>query len=116
MQAFGSVGGFSYNEDGSTTGETIFFIQDPPFNNFWLMVIFIWIQTGFAMVILSAAIKAVPADPEAYIPSSVPSGQHVAGFVLLPYGISDFVGDDPYNFGWKLIRANPAMTPTRSFQ
>ena len=26
----------------------------------WLMVILIWIQTGFAMVILSAAIKAVP--------------------------------------------------------
>ena len=32
----------------------------PPFNNMWLMVILIWIQTGFAMVILSAAIKAVP--------------------------------------------------------
>jgi alpha-glucoside transport system permease protein len=28
----------------------------------WLMVILIWIQTGFAMVILSSAIKAVPTE------------------------------------------------------
>lgn len=33
-----------------------------PFNNFLLMVIMIWIQVGFAMVVLSAAIKAIPAD------------------------------------------------------
>ena len=33
-----------------------------PFNNFLLMVIMIWIQTGFAMVVLSAAIKAIPAE------------------------------------------------------
>src|SRR4051794_12331656 len=33
-----------------------------PWNNFLLMVIMIWVQTGFAMVVLSAAIKAIPAD------------------------------------------------------
>jgi alpha-glucoside transport system permease protein len=33
-----------------------------PWNNFLLMVIMIWIQTGFAMVVLSAAIKAIPTD------------------------------------------------------
>ena len=33
-----------------------------PLNTFLLMIIFVWVQTGFAMVILSAAIKAVPAD------------------------------------------------------
>ncbi len=33
-----------------------------PLNTFLLMVVFVWSQTGFAMVILSAAIKAVPAD------------------------------------------------------
>ena len=33
-----------------------------PLNTFLLMIIFIWVQTGFAMVILSAAIKAVPSD------------------------------------------------------
>jgi alpha-glucoside transport system permease protein len=41
--------------------------QDPvawltlqPWNNLFLMVILVWIQTGFAMVVLSAAIKAIP--------------------------------------------------------
>jgi alpha-glucoside transport system permease protein len=41
--------------------------QDPvawltlqPWNNLFLMVIMIWMQTGFAMVVLSAAIKAIP--------------------------------------------------------
>jgi alpha-glucoside transport system permease protein len=33
-----------------------------PLNNFLLMVIMIWVQTGFAMVVLSAAIKAIPTD------------------------------------------------------
>jgi len=33
-----------------------------PLNTFLLMIIFIWSQTGFAMVILSAAIKNVPTD------------------------------------------------------
>jgi alpha-glucoside transport system permease protein len=33
-----------------------------PWNNFFIMIIMIWIQTGFAMVILSAAIKSVPTD------------------------------------------------------
>jgi alpha-glucoside transport system permease protein len=33
-----------------------------PWNNLFLMVIMIWMQTGFAMVILSAAIKGVPED------------------------------------------------------
>lgn len=33
-----------------------------PLNNFLLMIIFVWVETGFAMVIMSAAIKAVPAD------------------------------------------------------
>ena len=43
--------------------------QDPvawllqqPWNNFYLMVILVWLQVGFAMVILSAGIKAVPED------------------------------------------------------
>ncbi|MCY4067547.1 MAG: sugar ABC transporter permease [Acidimicrobiaceae bacterium] len=31
-----------------------------PWNNFWIMIIMVWIQTGFAMVVLSAAIRAVP--------------------------------------------------------
>jgi alpha-glucoside transport system permease protein len=38
------------------------FLQDAPWNTLFLIVILIWIQAGFAMVILSAAIKAVSAD------------------------------------------------------
>jgi alpha-glucoside transport system permease protein len=33
-----------------------------PWNNFFLIVIMIWILTGFAMVVLSAAIKGVPEE------------------------------------------------------
>ena len=33
-----------------------------PWNNLYLMVIMIWLYTGFAMVILSSAIKGVPED------------------------------------------------------
>jgi alpha-glucoside transport system permease protein len=33
-----------------------------PWNNFFLMVILIWIQTGFAMVILGAALRGVPEE------------------------------------------------------
>ncbi len=33
-----------------------------PWNNFFIMIIMIWIQVGFAMVIFSAAIKGVPTD------------------------------------------------------
>jgi len=33
-----------------------------PWNNFFIMLIMVWIQTGFAMVILSAAIKGVPQE------------------------------------------------------
>ncbi len=31
-------------------------------NNFFLMIVFIWIQTGFAMVILSAALRGIPEE------------------------------------------------------
>ena len=58
----GGVGGFTVDGDGKVSGDTILFVQETPYNSFWLMVIFIWIQTGFAMVILSAAIKAVPTE------------------------------------------------------
>ena len=37
-------------------------IQIPFWNNFFLMFILIWIQTGFAMVILSAALRGIPEE------------------------------------------------------
>ena len=60
--SFDGIGGFRSDGDGGYRSDTVFFVQDQPFNNVWLMVILIWIQTGFAMVILSAAIKAVPSE------------------------------------------------------
>ena len=33
-----------------------------PWNNFFLILILVWMQTGFAMVIFSAAIKSIPED------------------------------------------------------
>lgn len=43
-------------------GEPKAWIAVPFWNNILLMVILIWIQTGFAMVILGAAIRGVPED------------------------------------------------------
>ena len=43
-------------------GEPQAWITVEPWNNFLLMVILVWIQTGFAMVILSAALRGVPEE------------------------------------------------------
>jgi alpha-glucoside transport system permease protein len=39
-----------------------FWLQIPFWNNFFLMAVLVWLQTGFAMVILSAALRGVPED------------------------------------------------------
>ena len=56
------LGGVETGPLGDPIGKPILFVQEGPFNNVWMMVVLIWIQTGFAMVILSAAIKAVSVD------------------------------------------------------
>lgn len=38
------------------------FLLNAPANTFFLIVVMIWIQAGFAMTVLSAAIKAIPDD------------------------------------------------------
>ena len=43
-------------------GEPVNWMLSKPLNTFLLMVILVWTQMGFAMAILSAAIKAVPVD------------------------------------------------------
>lgn len=64
---------YDYNETGAQTGminavlttfgiPPVNFLADEPWNTFFLIVILAWIQTGFAMVIISAAIKGVPAE------------------------------------------------------
>jgi alpha-glucoside transport system permease protein len=42
--------------------EPVQFLLNAPVNNLFLIAVMIWIQTGFAMTILSAAIKAIPDD------------------------------------------------------
>jgi len=41
-------------------GEPQQFLLAPPQNTFMLIIVMIWIQAGFAMTVLSAAIKAIP--------------------------------------------------------
>jgi alpha-glucoside transport system permease protein len=40
--------------------ETQQFLLDAPLNTFMLIIVMVWIQAGFAMTVLSAAIKAIP--------------------------------------------------------
>ncbi|WP_404799880.1 carbohydrate ABC transporter permease [Agrococcus baldri] len=43
-------------------GEPQQILQNSPWNTLALIIVMIWIQTGFAMVVLSAAIKGVPTE------------------------------------------------------
>ncbi len=43
-------------------GEPVNFLAAQPWNTLFLIIVLIWVQTGFAMVILSAAIKGVPTE------------------------------------------------------
>ena len=45
-----------------------------PWNSFFLMIVLIWIQTGFAMVILSAALRGIPEETieAAYLDGATP--------------------------------------------
>jgi alpha-glucoside transport system permease protein len=40
--------------------DPVAWLQIQPWNNLMLMAIMVWMQTGFAMVVLSAAIKSIP--------------------------------------------------------
>ena len=55
-------------------GESQAWITLPFWNNIFLMIILIWIQTGFAMVILGAALRGVPTETieAAYIDGANP--------------------------------------------
>jgi alpha-glucoside transport system permease protein len=43
-------------------GEPVQWLQSVPANTVFLIIVMVWIQTGFAMVVLSAAIKGVPTE------------------------------------------------------
>lgn len=64
---------YDYNQVGSQTGmlnamltqfgfPAVNFLTEQPWNTVFLILILVWIQTGFAMVIISAAIKGVPIE------------------------------------------------------
>ena len=65
---------YEYRADGQTQigilnaavqyfgGTPQVWISTPFWNNFFLMIILIWIQTGFAMVILSSALRGIPEE------------------------------------------------------
>jgi alpha-glucoside transport system permease protein len=60
------------------------FITDPPANTIWLIVVGAWIWTGFAMVILSAALKGI--SPEVLEAARVDGASELALFrqITLP--------------------------------
>jgi alpha-glucoside transport system permease protein len=43
-------------------GQSQPWLQTAPWNNFFLIIIMVWLQTGYSMVILSSAIKGIPAE------------------------------------------------------
>jgi len=43
-------------------GQSQPWLQLPPWNNFFLIVIMVWLQTGFAMVVISSAIKGISTE------------------------------------------------------
>ena len=43
-------------------GDSYAFVSTQPWNNIWLIVVGVWMLTGFAMVILSAGLKSISAE------------------------------------------------------
>jgi alpha-glucoside transport system permease protein len=43
-------------------GQSQAWLSNPPWNNYFLIIIMIWMQTGYAMVLLSSAIKGIPSE------------------------------------------------------
>ncbi|KAF0677497.1 carbohydrate ABC transporter permease [Profundibacterium mesophilum] len=63
VYAFDSdIGLINAIRDGLGADSAVDVLQIPFWNNFFLMVILIWVQTGFAMVILSAALRGIPEE------------------------------------------------------
>ncbi len=61
-QGFGTNIGLLNAIVGGLGHDPVPWLQERPWNNLLLIVIMVWMQTGFAMVVLSAAIKAIPEE------------------------------------------------------
>ncbi|MDR3360961.1 MAG: sugar ABC transporter permease [Bifidobacteriaceae bacterium] len=57
-RAYTAVAGWFGDKDAAAP----YWLMNAPWNTFFLMVVMIWIQAGFAMTVLSASIKAIPDD------------------------------------------------------
>jgi alpha-glucoside transport system permease protein len=57
-RAYVAVAGWLGDHDAKAP----YWLMNAPWNTFFLMVVMIWIQAGFAMTVLSASIKAIPDD------------------------------------------------------
>ncbi len=87
---------YDYRAEGSTQigllnavvqalgGEPEAWITIPFWNNFFLMVILIWIQTGFAMVILSAALRGIPDETIEAAVIDGAKGWQLFFFIMVP--------------------------------
>jgi alpha-glucoside transport system permease protein len=60
------------------------FLLNQPSNNLFLILVMIWIQTGFAMTVLSAAIKAIPDEITEAARLDGVSGVQMFRFVTVP--------------------------------
>lgn len=86
---------YEYRDDDSQIGllnaiwtalgaEPVNWMLSKPLNTFLLMVILVWTQMGFAMVILSAAIKAVPSDLTEAAALDGASGPTLFRYIIFP--------------------------------
>lgn len=64
--------------------DTYQFLLTEPWNTFFLIVVMIWIQAGFAMTVLSASIKAIPDDVIEAAKLDGVSGPQMFRFITLP--------------------------------
>lgn len=64
--------------------ETYQFLLTDPWNTFFLIVVMIWIQAGFAMTVLSASIKAIPDDIIEAAKLDGVSGLQMFRFITIP--------------------------------
>lgn len=59
-------------------------LLNPPLNTFMMIMVMVWIQAGFAMTVLSAAIKAIPDEIIEAAKVDGATGMRLFGFVTVP--------------------------------
>jgi alpha-glucoside transport system permease protein len=64
--------------------DTYRFLLTEPWNTFFLIIIMIWVQAGFAMVVLSASIKSIPDDIVEAARLDGVSGWRMFRFITVP--------------------------------